>query len=96
MVRIVAPGATEQELAAILAAYEALWPKSSMGVEAPVAPTAWRFSGRWWQSGPFGCPEAEQGLGGPARPVGSGYGDQATGDGQLGPADSVRSGRRSR
>ena len=50
MVRIVAPGAPEQELAAILAAYEALWPMPSMGVEAPVAPTAWRFSGRWWQS----------------------------------------------
>jgi len=48
MVRIVAQGATEQELAAILAAYEVLWPKPSVAVEAPSAPTAWRFSGRWW------------------------------------------------
>ncbi|MEO2155434.1 MAG: hypothetical protein ABGY30_02315 [Acidimicrobiales bacterium] len=51
MVRIVAQGATEQELAAILAAYEVLWPKPSAAVEAPTAPTAWRFSGRWWHSG---------------------------------------------
>ena len=48
MVRIVAQGATEQELAAILAAYEALWPKASA---AAAAPTAWRFSGRWWHAG---------------------------------------------
>ena len=51
MVRIVAEGATEQELAAILVAYEALWPKPSSALEPPAAPTAWRFSGRWWHSG---------------------------------------------
>ncbi len=51
MVRIVAEGASEQELAAILVAYEALWPKPSSALEPPAAPTAWRFSGRWWHSG---------------------------------------------
>ena len=48
MVRIVAEGATEQELAAIAAAYEELWPKSSAARKAPEPPTEWRFSGRWW------------------------------------------------
>ena len=48
MVRIVAEGATEQELAAIAAAYEELWPKSSEARKAPEPPTEWRFSGRWW------------------------------------------------
>jgi len=56
MVRIIAEGATEQELAAILVAYETLWPKSSSALEPPAAPTAWRFSGRWWHSGGISTP----------------------------------------
>ena len=48
MVRIVAEGATEQELAAIAAAYEELWPDPSEARKGPEPPTEWRFSGRWW------------------------------------------------
>ena len=48
MVRIVAEGATEQELAAIAAAYEELWPNPAEARKAPEPPTEWRFSGRWW------------------------------------------------
>ena len=46
------------ELAAIVAAVEALWPRPAAPIaEAPepVAP-AWRFSGRWWQQAPPGDP----------------------------------------
>jgi len=50
-IRVVAEGATPQELAAILAAVEALWPRSSDTVRTPPEPGAWRFSGRWWQAG---------------------------------------------
>ena len=44
--RIEAPGASDAEVQAILAAYRELWPD-------PVATRAaemetWRFSGRWW------------------------------------------------
>ena len=56
MVRIVAQGATEQELAAILAAYEVLWPKPAPAAEVPTAPTACRFSGRWGHSEGFRTP----------------------------------------
>jgi hypothetical protein len=45
----VSPAATDVEVAAIIAAIEALWPKPML-VEAPRAvrvPT-WRFSNRWW------------------------------------------------
>lgn len=40
---------TEEELAAILAAVELLWPRP-VAVEQPQRDTtpAWRFSGRWW------------------------------------------------
>lgn len=38
---------TDEEMAAISAAVEVLWPRP--GVAAPVAaPPRWRFSGRWW------------------------------------------------
>lgn len=40
--------ATEEELAAIVAAYEALWPRPVSMTEPPTTP-AWRFSGRWWR-----------------------------------------------
>ena len=44
----VTPVPTAEEAAAIMAATEALWPRTV--VAAPEAPkrSAWRFSGRWW------------------------------------------------
>ena len=54
MVRIVAEGATEQQLAAIAAAYEELWPKPPEARKASEPPTEWRFSGRWWHVGDLG------------------------------------------
>ncbi|HEX8582467.1 MAG TPA: hypothetical protein VF640_09060 [Acidimicrobiales bacterium] len=40
---------TEEEVAAIVAAVEAAWPRPVV-VEAvaPASPSRWRFSGRWW------------------------------------------------
>lgn len=35
------------EVAAIVAAVEAAWPRSSVG-PAQAPPPRWRFSGRWW------------------------------------------------
>ncbi|WP_419918623.1 hypothetical protein [Candidatus Poriferisocius sp.] len=44
------PQPTEGEVAAILAAYEALLPHPTGG-ELPASPAPhWRFSGRWWTS----------------------------------------------
>ncbi|MFN0092517.1 MAG: hypothetical protein ACKVWR_19965 [Acidimicrobiales bacterium] len=38
-----------EEVAAILAAHEALWPRPAPGGPPPGAtPSRWRFSGRWW------------------------------------------------
>jgi hypothetical protein len=37
-----------EEMAAITAAYEALWPKPVAVVPAHTPPPRWRFSGRWW------------------------------------------------
>jgi hypothetical protein len=45
----ITPEPTDEEAAAIVAAYEALWPKpvtSGGGTERTTPP--WRFSGRWW------------------------------------------------
>jgi hypothetical protein len=41
---------TDEELAAILAASEALWPKPAVLLDGPAAVETprWRFSGRWW------------------------------------------------
>lgn len=40
---------SEEELAAIVAAYEVLRPRAVVAAEADDgAPPAWRFSGRWW------------------------------------------------
>ena len=45
----VSPMPTDEEVAAIMAGVEALWPKPAVVVDtAPARSTAWRFSGRWW------------------------------------------------
>jgi len=45
----VSPAASEEEVAAIVAAVQALWPKPVIVESSPVSrvPT-WRFSNRWW------------------------------------------------
>ncbi len=62
-IRVTAEGATPQELAAILAAVEALWPKPGGDVRVPSDPGAWRFSGRWWRAGDLPVRRARTGLG---------------------------------
>ncbi len=47
----VTPEPTSDELAAILVAYEALWPETAGGVTPDDLPR-WRFSGRWWSARP--------------------------------------------
>lgn len=37
-----------EEVAAIIAAVEVLWPRAAQEPIAAVDPTDWRFSGRWW------------------------------------------------
>jgi hypothetical protein len=44
----VSPTPTDEEVVAIMAGVEALWPKPAVVDSAPVRSTAWRFSGRWW------------------------------------------------
>ncbi|MDQ6837846.1 MAG: hypothetical protein M3137_05790 [Actinomycetota bacterium] len=39
---------TESEVAAILVAVEALWPRPVTPEAGPSGPHPWRFSGRWW------------------------------------------------
>jgi|TARA_B100000085_G_scaffold281324_1_gene307688 hypothetical protein len=43
------PQPTDEEMAAILVAYEALWPRPSAATE-PESPSRWRFAGRPWTS----------------------------------------------
>jgi Acyl-CoA carboxylase epsilon subunit len=38
---------TDEEVAAIVAAVEASWPRA-VAATAPSPPQRWRFSGRWW------------------------------------------------
>ena len=45
---VTAPEATPDELAAILAAYEALWPHQDEAT-APAPSPAWRWAGRSWR-----------------------------------------------
>ncbi len=45
----VSPMPNDDEVVAIMAAVEALWPKPVVALDAtPQRSTAWRFSGRWW------------------------------------------------
>jgi hypothetical protein len=45
----VRPEASDDELAAIVAAIEAVWPKPVVvGPGATQEPPRWRFAGRWW------------------------------------------------
>lgn len=48
----VSPEPTDDELAAILAAYRELWPPPPPPTERGVDSTRWRFSGRWWHHTP--------------------------------------------
>jgi len=44
----ITPQPSESEVAAILAAYEALWPRPVAAEPSASAAPRWRFSGRWW------------------------------------------------
>ena len=46
----ISPPPTDEETVAIVAAYEALWPRPVVLVdeESSERDTSWRFSGRWW------------------------------------------------
>ncbi len=46
----ITPQPTKSEVAAILAAYEALWPRPVTAEPSAPAATRWRFSGRWWSA----------------------------------------------
>lgn len=49
VVNRVSPMPTDDEVVAILAGAEALWPKPVTVVDtSPPRHTTWRFSGRWW------------------------------------------------
>jgi len=48
-VRGVSPTPTDDEVVAIVAAVEALWPRPMAASDTSAArDTTWRFSGRWW------------------------------------------------
>jgi hypothetical protein len=49
----ITPTPTAEEAAAIVAAYEAFWPRPVAAPSAPIVTNSpWRFSGRWWLSNP--------------------------------------------
>lgn len=45
---VVSPEPTDAELAAIVAAYDAVWPKPVDAKPAEPVSTTWRFGGRWF------------------------------------------------
>jgi hypothetical protein len=45
----ITPAPTDEEVAAIVAAIDAVWPRGVLVDDAPEGPPAWRFSGRWWR-----------------------------------------------
>lgn len=46
----ITPQPTEAEVAAILAAHEALWPRPATDEPPSFPAPRWRFSGRWWSA----------------------------------------------
>jgi hypothetical protein len=45
----VSPTPTDEEVAAIVAAVDAAWPRPVVEAAGPTGrPPSWRFSGRWW------------------------------------------------
>ena len=42
------PAASDEEVAAIVAAIEQVWPRPPAAPDALVEPPRWRFAGRWW------------------------------------------------
>ena len=45
----ITPTPTDEEVAAIVAAIEQLWPRAVAGPADDMRrPSVWRFSGRWW------------------------------------------------
>jgi hypothetical protein len=46
----ISPQPSAEEAVAIVAAYEALWPKPVLAAREARATPTWRFSGRWWVS----------------------------------------------
>ena len=50
MIESISPAPSEEEVVAIMAATEALWPRPVIAVPAEQSARAstWRFSGRWW------------------------------------------------
>jgi hypothetical protein len=45
----VSPMPSDEEVVAIMAGVEALWPRPvAVAATTPERSTAWRFSGRWW------------------------------------------------
>lgn len=46
----VTPEPSPEEAAAIMAAYEVLWPKPTPPARNEPTTPPWRFSGRWWAS----------------------------------------------
>lgn len=47
----ITPAPSDEEMAAILAAYEALWPRPDAATTPDDLPR-WRFAGRWWSARP--------------------------------------------
>ncbi len=49
-IEAIRPTPSPEEVAAIMAAVEALWPRPVMAAEEALAASpVWRFSGRWWR-----------------------------------------------
>ncbi len=47
--RSISPSPSTEEAVAIVAAVEALWPRSVVVEnDSPIRSTSWRFSGSWW------------------------------------------------
>ena len=47
---VVTPDPTDEEAAAIMAALTLAWPRPAVVEGSTSVSTAWRFSGRWWNT----------------------------------------------